>query len=62
MNDSGRLRHRKSLLIALPLSAVPLGLVLALAFSYWPGIALSIGGVGIAVLNDRTLKRRRPQG
>jgi hypothetical protein len=59
MKNSGR-RHRQSLLIAVPLSAVPIGLVLALGFSYWPGIALSIGGVGIAVLNYRALRRKRP--
>jgi len=53
--------QRQWLLIVLPLSAVPLGLVLALGFSVWPAIALSIGGVGIAMLNYRALKSRRAQ-
>ena len=61
MKVRGRLNQRQSLLIVMPLLAVPLGLVLALGFSYWPGIALSAGGVGIAAFNYRLLKRQGAQ-
>jgi hypothetical protein len=46
-------------LVGLPLLAVPLGVILIAAFSYWPGVALSIGGVAVAAMNYRRLKTHR---
>jgi hypothetical protein len=46
-------------LVGVPLLGVPLGVVFVAAFSYWPGIALSIGGVAVAAMNYRRLKAHR---
>jgi Flp pilus assembly protein TadB len=51
--------RRRWFLVGLPLLAVPLGLVFVAAFSYWPGVALSIGGAAIATMNYRRLKSHR---
>jgi len=47
-------------LVGLPLLAVPLGIVFVAAFSYWPGVALSIGGAAVAAMNYRRVKTHRP--